>query len=118
MMRPAGRGGRVAGLPRDQRRQSSPGSPKVDRAFCPSIEYIEKILRPVFIILGLGDTVIEVENGRFLHNKLNSLSHYPGLWVHAGHNDIEEKCRATLMAKIPAFLEYAKRNRGGDEKVD
>ena len=91
---------------------------QLDRAFCPSIEYIEKIRRPVFIIHGLEDTVIEVENGRFLHNKLNSLSHYPALWVHAGHNDIEEKCRATLMAKIPAFLEYAKRNRGGEEKVD
>ena len=91
---------------------------QLDRAFCPSIEYIEKIRRPVFIIHGLEDTVIEVENGRFLHNKLNSLSHYPGLWVHAGHNDIEEKCRATLMAKIPAFLEYARRNREGEEKVD
>ena len=41
--------------------------------------------------------MIEVENGRFLHNKLNSLSHYPALWVHAGHNDIEVKCRATPM---------------------
>lgn len=89
---------------------------QLDKVFCPSILYIKNISRPVLIIHGIEDDVIEIENGRFLHNSLSSLATHPPLWVHAKHNDIEIKCSSTIVKAFQSFVLSCSQKRQNSSK--
>lgn len=77
-----------------------------DSLYCPSIDNVGKIQSPVFIIHGYADKVIDIVNARILARHVSPEYLYPPLFLHAGHNDIEETHPITIKGYISAFITH------------
>ena len=78
----------------------------LDSVFCPSLAFIQDVYKPVLIIHGYEDKVINIMNARILAQNLNIESKYKPLFVHAGHNDIEETHPITVRDTISTFIQH------------
>lgn len=81
----------------------------LDDLFCPSNRYIADIYVPVFIIHGYEDKVIDIMNSRILAQSLSYESKYKPLFVHAGHNDIEDTHPITIRDAVLAFMQHCEK---------
>jgi len=79
----------------------------MDRLFMPSVQLISKVTVPVCIIHGTEDTLIHIDNARDLHARCEWQSQFPALYVRAGHNDIESKCKEEFVQHVRTFLLFA-----------
>ena len=79
----------------------------MDRLFMPSVQLISKVTVPVCIIHGTEDTLIHIDNARDLHARCGWQSQFPALYVRAGHNDIESKCKEEFVQHVRTFLLFA-----------
>jgi len=80
-----------------------------DAVFMPSIERITHVHVPVCIIHGLNDAVIDVANARALSAACSCRAAYPGLYLPGGHNDLETKHGAEIIAHVGEFLRYGQK---------
>ena len=78
----------------------------LDSLFCPSLSLIKAVNVPVFVIHGYEDKVINIVNARILVKALSRSSEFSPLFLHAGHNDIEDTHPITLREYIGAFLQH------------
>lgn len=83
----------------------------LDAMFCPSITLIQQVQVPVFIIHGYEDKVINIVNARILAKHLTKESEFPPLFVHAGHNDIEDTHPITLKEYMAAFMKHCEQKQ-------
>ena len=91
----------------------------LDSLFCPSIQYIQDVYTPVLIIHGYEDKIIDILNARILAQNLNIESKYKPLFVHAGHNDIEDIHPITVRDTISAFMKHCEQRIAREqERVD
>mmetsp|Transcript_29435 Transcript_29435/g.32735 ORF Transcript_29435/g.32735 Transcript_29435/m.32735 type:complete len:205 (+) Transcript_29435:401-1015(+) len=77
--------------------------------FC-SIDKVNKIKCPTLIIHGKEDQIIPVKHSKMLFKKLQTEK--LGLYLRgAGHNNIEQKYRSTLMKSLHLFIVTIKHNK-------
>tara|TARA_Y100000389_G_scaffold192889_1_gene220928 strand:- start:11515 stop:12411 length:897 start_codon:yes stop_codon:yes gene_type:complete len=75
-----------------------------DDVFCPSINLINFIRVPTFIIHGQQDDIIPVQNAEMLVTRLHHRAYYPPLYVHAKHNDVESGNSILFRDQMIAFF--------------
>jgi len=85
-------------------------SDAMDTVFCPSIQMIPLVTRPIFIIHGLEDSIVNVRNANDLQNRASRQSLYPPLFLEAGHNDMEDKFPEVVLKEIARFLRFCRDN--------
>jgi len=78
----------------------------MDTVFCPSIQMISLVRKPIFIIHGLEDSVVNVRNANDLQNRASRQSLYPPLFLEAGHNDMETKHPDVVVKEISRFVRF------------
>jgi fermentation-respiration switch protein FrsA (DUF1100 family) len=81
---------------------------RADGMFMPSIERMATVSTPVCIIHGLHDTVIDVENARALQAQCVGRAAYPGLYLDAGHNDLEKLHGLEFVEHVSDFLTHSR----------
>jgi len=86
----------------------APVSSMLDRVFCPVALEIKRVQRPVFIVHGDEDTVVDIANAHCVQANVPSRSVWPPLYVSAGHNDIELRHPALLITELKRFVHYCK----------
>ncbi len=95
----------------------------LDGLFCPSIFFIRDVRKPVLIVHGYEDKVIDIINSRILAQNLSPKSRYKPLFVHAGHNNIEDTHPITVKDTLSTFMQHcemmmAKEQTGEGSIVD
>jgi len=78
----------------------------MDTVFCPSIQMTSLIKKPIFIIHGLEDSIVNVRNANDLQNRASRQSLYSPLFLEAGHNDIETKHTEVVIKEISRFVRF------------
>jgi abhydrolase domain-containing protein 17 len=76
----------------------------LDGVFCPSINLVNYIRVPTFIIHGKQDDIIPIQNAEMLVARLHKRAYYPPLYVHAKHNDVESGNSITFRDQMIAFF--------------
>lgn len=79
----------------------------LDSLSFPSIERINYIKVPIFVVHGKMDEIIDISNAYALHNKLSEESKFEPLYVQAGHNDIEALYSEIFLDEISKFILHA-----------
>lgn len=90
----------------------------LDSVFCPSVNLINFIRVPVFVVHGKQDDVIPIQNAELLVAKLHRKAYYPPLYVHAKHNDVESGNSILFRDQMIAFFKScaARKSAEGDEE--
>ena len=86
----------------------APVSSMLDRVFCPVAEEIQNVNRPVFIIHGYEDRVVNIANAYCVAANVSPASVWPPLYVSAGHNDIETRHPQLMISQLEQFMHYCK----------
>ena len=80
----------------------------MDRAFCPVVQEIGRVEKPVFVIHGTRDEIVCIENAYDVQSKVQTKCIYPPLYIDAGHNDIEARWPGLLIEQISQFMHFCK----------
>jgi len=80
----------------------------MDRVFCPVVQEIKLVREPVFIIHGVEDSVVSIDNAYYVQANVSTKSKWPPLYVTAGHNDIELRHPVVLLSEMKVFVHYCK----------
>ena len=76
----------------------------LDYVFAPSINRIGDVECPVFIMHGINDDLVPIQNAHALVAAQKTKTYYPPLFVEAGHNDIEAKFAPLVIGGIQDFI--------------
>jgi abhydrolase domain-containing protein 17 len=76
----------------------------LDGVFCPSLNLVNFIRVPTFIIHGKQDDIIPIQNAEMLVARLHRKAYYPPLYVHAKHNDVESGNSIAFRDQMIAFF--------------
>jgi len=80
----------------------------LDRLFCPVAQDIEGVTRPVFLLHGLQDDVIDVRNSYEIQKHVPVRCLYPPMFVDAGHNDVYELHGSRMVSQLREFMRHCR----------
>lgn len=80
----------------------------LDRQFAPNIIKIKQVSRPVFLIHGTRDELVDIQNSHDLLQVMPECCVYSPLWVGAGHNDIESLHKGLFIGELNSFIQHCK----------
>ena len=78
----------------------------LDCVFAPSINRIGDVECPVFIMHGIEDNLVPIQNAHALVAAGKTKIYYPPLFVQAGHNDIEAKFGSLVIGSMQDFIQF------------
>lgn len=77
---------------------------RLDQIALSNVLHVGRVEAPIFIVHGLQDEIVSVENAHALIAHSAAESYYPPLFLEAGHNDIESKHQAAVLEALSAFV--------------
>lgn len=101
-----------------KRRLSASVMSMLDDQFAPNVKLVKNIAKPVFVIHGTMDKLINIQNGHDLIDALPGHCSYPPLWLQSGHNDVESVHPGLFISSISTFLQHCTNNMPMDVDRD
>lgn len=89
----------------------------LDSVFCPSLQIIQHIRVPVFIVHGKQDDIIPIQNAELLVAHLHPKAYYPPLYLHGQHNNLESNNPILFRDQMLAFIKSCKVRQQADADV-
>jgi abhydrolase domain-containing protein 17 len=78
---------------------------RLDGIALANVHHIKDVHTLIFIVHGLNDDVVGIDNSHALIAAAGVHTYYPPLWVEAGHNDIECKYQNIFMSNLHSFAQ-------------